>query len=238
MGLGTSIPHVLFLLFTPALLSPIFSLRIAKLPPPHFPSTTPDPTKNPSPPPTQPTNPPSPTPHQVLRAQTSLAAPLVILFVGGAMLSGTMSMLITLLVDLYPQRASTAMAGLNLCRCSMSAAGTASVEYIIAAWGLGWTYTFIGGLMLVLSVPALAVVVWRGPVWREERHVRLERKEEAKRRRREEREEQQQRGGGEQVREVEDKSDSKAVSAAEEEEKERKEVRLQTGGGAESDKRE
>lgn len=156
------------------------------------------------------------------------------------MLSGTMSMLITLLVDLYPQRASTAMAGLNLCRCSMSAAGTASVEYIIAAWGLGWTYTFLGGLMLVLSVPALAVVVWRGPAWREERHVRLERKEEAKKRRRgegREDQQQQQRGGGEQVREVEDKSDSKAVSAAEEE-KEEKEVRLQNGGGARPDKRE
>lgn len=152
-------------------------------------------------------------------------------------------MLITLLVDLYPQRASTAMAGLNLCRCSMSAAGTASVEYIIAAWGLGWTYTFIGGLMLVLSVPALAVVVWRGPVWREERHVRLERREEEKKKKKRRKMEEQQRGraegGEEQVREGEDKSDSKAVSAAEEEEEEKEnEVRLQNGGGAQPDKRE
>ncbi|OJD35229.1 major facilitator superfamily transporter [Diplodia corticola] len=113
----------------------------------------------------------------VLRAQTSLAAPLVILFIGGAMLSGTMSMLMTLLVDLYPQRASTAMAGLNLCRCSMSATGTASVEYIIRAWGLGWTYTFLGLLMLVGSIAPLAVVVWKGPRWREDRFLRMERKE-------------------------------------------------------------
>ncbi|KAL1626726.1 hypothetical protein SLS56_006719 [Neofusicoccum ribis] len=120
----------------------------------------------------------------VLRAQTSLAAPLVVLFVGGAMLSGAMSMLLTFLVDLYPQRPATAMAALNLCRCSMSAAGTAAIEYVIRAWGLGWTYTFVGGLMMVTSVPALAVVMRWGPRWREERYLREEKRREARERRR------------------------------------------------------
>ncbi|OMP84879.1 Quinidine resistance protein 1 [Diplodia seriata] len=178
----------------------------------------------------------------ILRAQTSLAAPLVILFIGGAMLSGTMSMLMTLLVDLYPQRASTAMAGLNLCRCLMSAAGTASVEYIIRAWGLGWTYTFLGLLMLVFSVPPLAVVVWRGPAWREERFLRVERKErekEAKGEResaggeRHVKPDGEERGGGEGEEEEERaKGGSKAASTAEEEEV----GPQQNGGGPMPDK--
>lgn len=95
------------------------------------------------------------------------------------MLSGAMSMLISLLVDLYPYRSATAMAGLNLCRCSMSAAGTAVIDYIIKAWGLGWTYIFIGGLMLC-SVPVLWCVMKWGPRWREARYVRMEKKEQRK----------------------------------------------------------
>lgn len=100
-------------------------------------------------------------------------------FIGGAMLSGAMSMLISLLIDLYPYRSATAMAGLNLCRCSMSAVGTAVIDYIIRAWGLGWTYVFVGCLMLS-SVPALLCVMKFGPRWREARYVRMETKEREK----------------------------------------------------------
>ncbi|KAH7052372.1 putative MFS transporter [Macrophomina phaseolina] len=104
----------------------------------------------------------------ILHAHTHLAVPLIVIFIGGAMLSGAMSMLISLLIDLYPYRSATAMAGLNLCRCSMSAVGTAVIDYIIRAWGLGWTYVFVGCLMLS-SVPALLCVMKFGPRWREAR---------------------------------------------------------------------
>ncbi|KAF2135684.1 uncharacterized protein K452DRAFT_330096 [Aplosporella prunicola CBS 121167] len=112
----------------------------------------------------------------VLRARTSLAAPLVVLFVGGAGLSGAMSMITSLLVDLYPTSPATATAALNVCRCLLSAAATAVVEYIIKAWGLGWTYTFLGLVMFACAPPLLLVLKF-GPTWREERFLRIEGKE-------------------------------------------------------------
>ncbi|KAK8169127.1 major facilitator superfamily domain-containing protein [Phyllosticta citrichinensis] len=118
----------------------------------------------------------------VLSQKTTLAAPLVVLFVGGFMLSGAMSMLNSLLVDLYPASPATATAALNLCRCSMGAVGTAAIDYIIAAWGLGWTYTFLGLLMACPAPMLLCVMKW-GPQWREERFLRLERQAQTKRNR-------------------------------------------------------
>ena len=83
-----------------------------------------------------------------------------------------MSALSTLLVDLYPQSPSTATASQNLTRCLMSAAGTAVVQYIIDAWGAGWTFTFLG-LITIAALPILLVDQKWGPKWREERHLRL-----------------------------------------------------------------
>jgi len=56
----------------------------------------------------------------------------------------------------------------------MSGAGTAVVEYIIEAWGYGYTYLFLG-LLLAVSSPCVLVVRRWGPKWREERYQRFER---------------------------------------------------------------
>ncbi|KAK7530458.1 major facilitator superfamily transporter [Phyllosticta citricarpa] len=121
----------------------------------------------------------------VLSQKTTLAAPLIVLFIGGFMLSGAMSMLNSLLVDLYPASPATATAALNLCRCSMGAVGTAVIDYIIAAWGLGWTYTFLG-LLMACTAPMLWCVTKWGPQWREERFLRLEQQAQTKRNREDE----------------------------------------------------
>lgn len=109
----------------------------------------------------------------VLAARTSLAAPLVLLFVGGAAIPATMAMQQALLIDLYPQSPATVTAALNVCRCLLSAAGTALVQDMIDSMGLGWCYTFVGAVLL-LSTPLGAVVMRWGPRWREERFVRME----------------------------------------------------------------
>lgn len=85
-----------------------------------------------------------------LQARTSLAAPLIVLFFAGFFLSGAMAMLSALLVDLYPQNPATATA-LDLTRCLVSAAGTAVIQYIIDAMGVGWCYTFLGLLTMAFS---------------------------------------------------------------------------------------
>lgn len=112
-----------------------------------------------------------------LQARVSLAAPLVVLFCAGFFLSGCISLLSTLLVDLYPQHPATAMAASNLTRCSIGAVATAVVQYMIDAMGLGWCYTFFG-LLAMTSSSCLWVVVKWGPGWREARFVREEKKAE------------------------------------------------------------
>ncbi|CAK7212961.1 hypothetical protein SCUCBS95973_001637 [Sporothrix curviconia] len=106
--------------------------------------------------------------------KTNLAGPLIVLFFGGAGLSGPISILTTLLVDLYPMNPGRVSSTFNLTRAALSAVGTAVVQYIIDAWGYGYTYLFMGLLVLVVSPSILIVRRW-GPQWREERYLRFER---------------------------------------------------------------
>ena len=85
----------------------------------------------------------------------------------------------TMLVDLYPYSPSTATAANNLVRCLMGAAGTAIIIQMIDGMGRGWAYTFVAATVYATS-PLLWVVTKRGPKWREERRMRIEKhKEEA-----------------------------------------------------------
>lgn len=115
----------------------------------------------------------------LLAAKTNLAAPLVILFIGGMTMSATMAMGQALLIDLYPQSPATVSAALNVCRCLLSAAGTSVIQYMIDAMGLGWCYTLIG-LVIIAFTPLTSVVVRWGPGWREERYLRVETKKQSK----------------------------------------------------------
>ncbi|KAI0387209.1 MFS general substrate transporter [Hypomontagnella monticulosa] len=112
----------------------------------------------------------------VVDSGTSLAAPLVILFFGGAGLSGPVSILTTLLVDLYPMNPGRVSSTFNLTRATLSAVGTAVVQYIIDAWGYGFTYLFMGCIVLAAS-PCIWIVRRWGPKWREERYQRFKRAE-------------------------------------------------------------
>ncbi|KAL1835077.1 hypothetical protein VTK73DRAFT_6312 [Phialemonium thermophilum] len=107
----------------------------------------------------------------VLEAETSLAGPLVLVFVIGLCITGSFSILSTLIVDLYPEKPATAIAALNLLRCLFGAGATAVVEKMIRTMGRGWCFTF-WALVVVVSSPILVVVTKWGPQWREERRIR------------------------------------------------------------------
>ncbi|KAL2018311.1 hypothetical protein VTK56DRAFT_974 [Thermocarpiscus australiensis] len=107
----------------------------------------------------------------VLQTETSLAAPLILLFAVGLCATGSFSILNTLLVDLYPDAPATAVAANNLVRCLSGAGGTAVIESMLKAMGRGWTFTF-WALVLVAFSPVLWILTVRGPRWREERRVR------------------------------------------------------------------
>ncbi|MCJ1390036.1 hypothetical protein MMC18_002894 [Xylographa bjoerkii] len=115
----------------------------------------------------------------VLQRNAPLAAPLVLHFLMGLSLTGAFNIMSILLVDLYPRSPATATAANNLCRCLMGAAGTAVIIQMVDAMGRGWCFTFVAAVVLGAS-PLLWVVQTRGPRWREERRVRVERREAAK----------------------------------------------------------
>ncbi|TDZ54894.1 Itaconate transport protein [Colletotrichum trifolii] len=107
----------------------------------------------------------------VLQVETSAAAPLVLQSIIGLTITGSFSIMNTLIVDLFPEAPATATAANNLVRCTMGAVGTAVIEYMISGMGRGWSFTFLAALCAVLS-PMLFVVVTRGPRWRNERRTK------------------------------------------------------------------
>lgn len=109
----------------------------------------------------------------VVDSGANLAAPLVVMFFQGFGVAGPMSALSTVLVDLYPSNPGRVSSTFNLTRAAMSAIASAVIQLIIDAWGYGYTYLFLGLLLLVASPCVLAVRIW-GPKWREARYVRLE----------------------------------------------------------------
>lgn len=115
----------------------------------------------------------------VMHQRTHIAAPLILLFFIGLCVNGSFNILSVLVVDLYPQSPSTATAANNLVRCFFGAAGTAIIDIMIDAMGVGWCFTFIAAVCIVAS-PMLWVEMRYGPRWREERRVKMDEKDEAR----------------------------------------------------------
>jgi len=115
----------------------------------------------------------------VLEQNAPLAAPLVLQFFIGLCVNGSFNILSTLVVDLYPQSPSTATAANNLVRCFLGAGGTGIINIMIRHMGRGWCFTFIA-LICIGASPLLWVEVKWGPIWREERKVRMEKHMEEK----------------------------------------------------------
>ena len=82
-------------------------------------------------------------------------------------------------MDINPNIAGTATAAFNLIRCLLGAGATALILPMTQAMGLGWSYTLIA-LVYVLLSPMLLVVIRYGPRWRAERKERDEKKARAK----------------------------------------------------------
>ncbi|KAF2812123.1 MFS general substrate transporter [Mytilinidion resinicola] len=66
------------------------------------------------------------------------------------------TVLLTLLTDLNPDRSSTAQASYSLIRCLLSAGGIAAVEAMIQGMGVGWCFTAFA-VFGALCVPLLCV---------------------------------------------------------------------------------
>jgi MFS family permease len=109
----------------------------------------------------------------VMEYRTSLAGPLIFLFISTFCLSGAFNGLSTLIVDLNRTSAGTATAAMNLARCLMGAGAVAAVIPMLQKIGIGWTSVVIAGVWAVFS-PILFLVIKFGPKWREEKKIREE----------------------------------------------------------------
>ncbi|TWU76566.1 hypothetical protein ED733_007898 [Metarhizium rileyi] len=103
-----------------------------------------------------------------LEAETTVAVPLVLLFIIGMFVPSSFGVLNTLLVDLNEDAPATAAAANNLTRCLSGAAATAIVDQMFDAMGRGWTFTLLA-LLMVACLPGLRLLEKFGPRWRAER---------------------------------------------------------------------
>ncbi|KAF7562483.1 hypothetical protein G7046_g1653 [Stylonectria norvegica] len=108
-----------------------------------------------------------------LQVETTVAVPLVLVFLIGMLIPTSFSVLNTLIVDLHPEAPATATAANNLVRCLLGAVATAVIEHMIRGMGRGWCFTFLALLNLAL-MPVLRLIDKRGLSWRVARLKREE----------------------------------------------------------------
>jgi MFS family permease len=98
----------------------------------------------------------------------SIALPLFLQFVIAATSNAVFAVNQTLLSDLCPGRGASSSAINNLVRCSMGAIGVAFIEKMIAALGVGPSFTALG-LITLACVPLLVLEWYWGMEWRRQR---------------------------------------------------------------------
>ena len=82
----------------------------------------------------------------------------------------------TLLVDKNYRTPAAAQASSNVVRCALAAIAVAFLQDMIDAMGIGWTFTFLGGLCLV-AVGLFYVDYHKGTVWRQKSNSSLSNQE-------------------------------------------------------------
>jgi MFS family permease len=127
----------------------------------------------------------------VLQQHAPLAVPLVFQFIMGICIVGSANSMSTLLIDLFPDRPSTASAAMNLLRCVFGAIGAGVIDDMLTNMGYGWAFVLQGLLVALASILLWAEVKygmqWRGKRWdrlaekkKEEEKKKQERQRDAK----------------------------------------------------------
>lgn len=117
-----------------------------------------------------------------LQKHAPLAVPLILQFILGFCLVIASNSVNTLISDIYPGSVSTASAASNLVRCMLGAVGAATVNDILTAFGLGWSFVFTGLLMASGTGFLCVELIW-GMGWRQKRWRKVEEKRQAEKER-------------------------------------------------------
>ncbi len=108
--------------------------------------------------------------------KSGMAVPLVLQFVIASTATAVFTQNSALMVDLYPGASASATAVNNLVRCSVGAAGVASVQFVVDEVGAGMAF-LVFAVVTAGMAPLLGLVWVYGEGWRRERMERLERVE-------------------------------------------------------------
>ncbi|KAK8045845.1 MFS general substrate transporter [Apiospora saccharicola] len=96
-----------------------------------------------------------------------IAVPIVSTFITGWTLVSTQSVIITYIVDVFPDRSAAASASLNLARCLLAAGGTGFVMPMINGIDVGFAFTVCASVQLLAL--SLVFVTWKfAGKWRQE----------------------------------------------------------------------
>lgn len=99
--------------------------------------------------------------------QVHISVPIISTFVTGWTAVSTQSVIMTYLVDAFPDRSAAASAALNLARCEFAAGGTSFIMPMVNGLGAGLAFT----VCAIIQIVALLGVAlqWRlGHHWRKE----------------------------------------------------------------------
>ena len=103
----------------------------------------------------------------VMESHTSLAAPVILLYISTFCMSGSFTCLSTLVVDMNRGSSGTATAAIYLVRCWMGAGAVVFVKSLLNAIRLGWTSVMVAGVWIFIR-PVVLFIVKYGPRWREQ----------------------------------------------------------------------
>ncbi|KAF2661793.1 MFS general substrate transporter [Lophiostoma macrostomum CBS 122681] len=103
-----------------------------------------------------------------LNYKQHIAFPLSLLFITGLCMTLGFSIYNTLLVDKNQQNPSAAQASSNIVRCGLAAVAVSFLDDMLVAWGVGWTFTFMGGLC-VCATGLFVIDYYYGALWRQNR---------------------------------------------------------------------
>ncbi|KAF2797294.1 MFS general substrate transporter [Melanomma pulvis-pyrius CBS 109.77] len=112
-----------------------------------------------------------------LEFNSHVAVPLILAVILGWTSIGILNTTMTLNIDILQTRSSGATACTNLVRCSLAAVLVSLIDRMTTRMGLGWTYTFWGGICALL-LPLMFLEMKMGPRWRGKRDL-AEKAEEA-----------------------------------------------------------
>ncbi|RDW85271.1 MFS general substrate transporter-18 [Coleophoma cylindrospora] len=102
-----------------------------------------------------------------IQRHVHIAVPIICTFITGWTAISTQSLVMTYLVDIFPDRSAAASASLNLARCFCAAGGTSFVMPMVNTIGVGWAFTICVAAQVIALLGA--GVQWKfAGAWRSE----------------------------------------------------------------------